>query len=421
MGVAGFFLASFILWGESDLLDAEGSLDDLLGLGDETVEPVEPVETPKQEAASVIDDLIGHKSLDIRIKTKITLGYTPGFEDGTDTGTFEDSPILEMKNTLILDYVDSDKLRVYQKYSVEAPDFEGELDEMFADYYPADFVNFRAGRFTETWGESKNFRHTNLVAREPDDFSGGTDTLAFRVLFPWKTGSIEALALSREGYWEDEDYPAMDEFGWGLRINPPVPNTDLTAAFYAHREMNTRMTLSLKKTLFGSWETYGEGLMAIDKAIFDGSYDEDEETEDDPYDFALNLGVYRDFFANRLTLGGEYLYNGEESEMTLAAGTWDILYHGHNLALYAKWKQNDWEVYSYGRYNSYEDTGIIGPGVNWYFSDEAKLQAGGGYAWGTDSYDDDYADSNPDDFDRELFFFVQLVINGSWEKTLWPG
>ncbi|MDC7223923.1 MAG: hypothetical protein PQJ60_09295 [Spirochaetales bacterium] len=409
-------LFPFLLWGQTDLLDSDLSLDALLG-GGETKEEEGVVEEAPQENPSVIDDLLDKKSLDIKLSLNLTLGYTPGYDDYRDlSSSYDGSPILEMTNYLVLDYTVSRKLRVYQKWSVETPDFELDGDSLFADYSPADFLSLRAGRFTETWGESRNFPHTNLIDREPDDFSGSTDTLAFRAQIPWKTGSVEALALTREGYWEDEDYPAADEFGYGLRINPPVPNADLTFAVFAHPEMNLRGTVSLKTTLFGSLETYGEGLIAIDNDLYYGNYDSEKTTDDgkvdDPVDFAVNLGLYQDFLGNRLSLGGEYYYNGEESELEMATETWDI-YYGHNLAFYLKWKQNDWNIFTYGRYNFYYKSGIVGPGFNWQLSDPAKLQIGGGWAWGDDAYGSD----NPDDFDRELFAYVQLVIKGSWEGT----
>jgi hypothetical protein len=413
-----FFPLSMMLWAESDLLDSGDSLDDLLGW-DIVEEETDDSQVEEAQVDSVISDLIDSESLDIKFTTKLAVGYSPGFSDlSSGLSDYEDSPILEMTNTLVLDFTISKELRAYQKSSFSSTDFDYDLSSLFIDYNPIDAVSFRAGRFSETWGESKNFSHTNLIARiTEDDDSFDTDILAFRTLIPWKTGFVEALALTREGFCEDWDYPSMEEFGWGLRINPPVPNTDLTFAFFAHPDLNARGTVSLKKTLFGSWEFYEEFLVALDKELFVDDFDlfsSDYETDDDLVDFSVNVGIYRDFFNGHLSLGGEYFYNGEEDELDLYSTSWD-LYWGHNMVLYSKWKEDDWDLLAYARYSKSEESGIIASKLNWYFSDMAKFQGGGGWVWGDSAY---ATDDNPDDYERELFFYFQLVISGSWAKSL---
>ena len=414
-------LTSFVYSQSSDdLLDAADSLDSLFDepVTEDTDREDNPQVSEPEGESSVLEDLLDRKTLDIKGNFTLTGGYTPGF-DGIPPGpgNFNDSLILELNSQLILDFHLSREFRFYQKWVLEAPDFILDPSEVFADYHPNDTLFLRAGRFNVTWGESRNFSHTNLVARLPEGISGG-DILALRLTIPWKTGSVEALSLTRDGFWKSESStPGVQDFGWGLRINPPLPFADVTLSVFAHPLLNLRSAASVKTTLFDSVEAYGEFLVTVDKDLYYGHYNPDKTTADgkpdNPIDYSLNGGLYRDFLDNRLSLGGEYFFNGEESELTLASDTWSLFY-GHNLALYARWKQNDWDLSLYGRYNHYYRSGILGPGFNWYFADGAKLQLGGAWSWGADGY----GGTNPDDWNRDALMFIRLVINGSWDTTL---
>ncbi len=412
MRIGGFLFCfcAILVFGFSqtdDLLDS-GSLDSLFDYPGESEN--EEGDTAKETGSenTVLEDLLDVKSLTLKGDFTIIGGYSPGWDDSSlSGGSFRGSPILELTSRLILDFNLSRDFRVYQKWTLESPDFILDPTEIFADYHPAENLSFRLGRFSETWGESRNFAFSHLLNRVPDGFSGSTDILAAKVEIPWKTGYMEMIALTREGFWEDGS-PSLEDFGWGFRLNPPLEKMDLTLSLFAHPDMHLRSVLSMKTTLFDSLETYGEFLTALDTDNLDVADD-----TDNPVDFSLNLGIYKDFFKNRLALGAEYFYNGEESEMGLASGSWE-LYHGHNGAAYARWKGNGWDLTAYGRYNLYEKSGIIGPALNWHFSDEGVIQFGGAWTWGEGAY----GQANPDELDRAALVFLRLKVTGSWETTL---
>jgi hypothetical protein len=411
-----FFLLSISLFAQSDdLLDSD--FDDLFDNPDDLITN----ETDgADDSSTVLEDLLNQKSLTVKANFTLKGGYSPGFSSlPLGFNSQEDSLILELKSALSLDFNLSRELRIYQTWSLSTPTLVLSAGEFFADYNPVPLVTFRAGRFGQTWGESKNFSHTNLIARLPENFTGSTNTLALRMTLPWKTGGIEFLSLTRMGSWENPTQPALQDFGWGIRINPPLDFVDLTLSGFAHPDLNMRGTLSLKTTLFDKLETYGEGLISLDKDLKAGRNYSDNVTadgnEDNPIDLSANLGVYTDFFQGRLSLGAEYFYNGEESELDTAGGKWD-LYWGHNLAAYAGWKQGSWELFSYGRYNMNENTGLIGPGFNWFITDNTTMQLGSSWAWG----DSGYAASNPDTLNRPVLAFLRFTMNGSWEKIFQP-
>lgn len=407
--LAGALLLAANLWAQSDdLLDME-NLDDLLGGGEKTL--------PEDggEELSVLEDLLDTKSLTVKANFGLTLGYLGGYGDREAVpAAYTDNLVLDLTGGLSLDFNISRRLRVYQKWSAATPDPELSCGEFFADYYPNDNLSLRAGIFNQTWGESKNFSHTNLIGRKPENFSGSADTLALRLTVPWNTGGFELLSLTRQGFWEGSE-PAIEDFGWGVRVNTPSSGLgDITLSWYAHPDLNMRFAGSCKTTLFTRLEAYGELLLSLDKDMVNGGDYSDNVVEpggreDDPVDYDLNLGLYTDFLEGRLSLGAEYLYMGEETELDGAGNA----YYGHNLAGLVRWNQGPWKLEAYTSLNVNDTTGIAGPRFTWYPAEGVDFQAGGGYTWG-----DKYGSSNADPDNRPVFFFLKLKIAGSWETTL---
>jgi len=395
---------------DSDTLLETDNLDDLLNNPEDSQEKTEE----EKENTSVLEEMLDQTSLTLKSGFSLQLGYSPGWLD-TDadpiTEVYKDSSVWSLSSTLSADYRLNKQIRFYQSWSITWPDFDISLGQFYMDFTPTDNLLFQAGQYSLKWGESRNFSHTNLLGRLPSDYSGGTDPLTLRLSIPWGTGGIDAVSLSYNGMWEDPKEPDIEEFGWGIKVNPPMGPYDVNLAFYYHPEMKIRSSLSLRTTLFQKLETYGELLMTVDPSLEDQTLESGET--DKAIDYSANLGLYTDFFKQRLTLGAEYFYNGEESQLEMTGNQWE-LYKENNWAFYAGWKEGPLDIKAYARLHPKSESGIIGPALTWKAMENLTLQAGGGWVWGEEGY----ALDNPDPLDREAFTFIQLKFSGNWKTEL---
>jgi hypothetical protein len=95
--------------------------------------------------------------------------------------------------------------------------------------------------------------------------------------------------------------PSIRNLGYGAKYNIALPIIDLDAGFFYQRDMAFRSFLSLKKTI-GKTEVYNEWLAVID-----------DIKNPKKLGSAFNIGFYRDFFDNRLSLNSEIFYNAEDN------------------------------------------------------------------------------------------------------------
>jgi hypothetical protein len=121
----------------------------------------------------------------------------------------------------------------------------------------------------------------------------------FKVDVPIKIGGFQFIVMTRESLMLDH-IPSIRSLGYGAKYNIALPIIDLDVGFFYQKDMAFRSFLSLKKT-FGKTEVYNEWLAAI--------YDLENPKK---LGGAFNIGFYRDFFDNRLTLNSEIFYNAED-------------------------------------------------------------------------------------------------------------
>lgn len=409
-------IGGFLLWPQSisdndDLLEIE-DLDSLLeNTFDEDISGDNQdvlIEKKKDDNISVIEQLLFTKALTITSNFKLTMGYAGGYSSiESIPESYSDGLGLDITGSLGLDFNLSREMRVYQKWNTSTPNPTLTCSTFYVDYFPTDVLSARAGIFNLTWGESENFSNTNIIARLPDNFSGSSKSLAFKINIPWEIGGLELLALTKQGFWENTS-PSLKDYGFGVRLMTPFTTGDLTLSWYAHPDLNMRFSGSYKTTLFGKVEAYGEGLMAIDKDMVNGGdYTEnltEDGEEDDPVDYAINLGIYTKFFNDKLSVGGEYLYNGEESELNGSG-----VDYGTNLALGFKWTQGIWDFSFYRKSNETKDSGIFSTKLTCKPLKGNGVEFGAGYnfAWGSL-----FSTTKP------IFFYMTINLDESWGTTL---
>jgi len=240
-------------------------------------------------------------------KTGITFGasyefqgaFAPGWDlapwhfDGTEERTWGQG--VKMISNLSINAQLSEVFKVYTSLGFNIPGFEFKLGDIFFDYNFFNRVFIRAGKYEHTWGHSD---FTNLLARVPDVGPFGPSYIV-KADIPIGVGGFQALVLTRVDIAGGAVPEHMNELAFGAKYNVALRWLDIDlGAFFQRYVMPTRGFLSLKTTL-GKTELYNEWLLAVNTHT------------DNAVSFAANIGAARDFFGDKLTLGGEVFYNGE--------------------------------------------------------------------------------------------------------------
>jgi len=206
----------------------------------------------------------------------------------------------KMESLLSLDFQLAENLRVWNSFYFSIPPDSSNfltLKEFYFDYDINKVVFFRAGQYGIAWGISPFFPFTNLPARIPADKSEG-DSYIIKIDIPIGLGGLQILGMTRYGFMDNPASPKLDEIAFGTKYNLALQAVDIDWGAFYFGKMPLRFFASAKTTL-GKTELYLEGLAAT---IHD---------EWDTFYFSGNIGVVRDFFKGKLTVGGEVFYNGE--------------------------------------------------------------------------------------------------------------
>ena len=226
-------------------------------------------------------------------------GLAPGWTlapwhfDGTEKRTWGQG--VKMVSNLSINAQLSEVFKVYSSLGFYIPGFHFTLGDFFFDYNFFNKVFVRAGKYEHTWGHSG---FTNLLARVPDKGPSGPSYI-IKADIPIGVGGFQALMLTRvdiaggavPGQWED--------IAIGGKYNVALRWVDLDmGVFFQRYAMPTRSFFSIKTTL-GKTEIYNEWLVAVNTHT------------DNAVSFASSIGLARDFFGDKLSLGGSFFYNGE--------------------------------------------------------------------------------------------------------------
>jgi len=226
-------------------------------------------------------------------------GFAPGWSlapwhfDGTEERTWGQG--VKMVSDLSINAQLSEVFKVYTSFGYSIPGFYFTLKDFFFDYNFFNKVFVRAGKYEHTWGISE---FTNLLARVPDTGPSGSAYIV-KADIPVGVGGFQALMLTRVDIAGGSIPEHWMDMAFGGKYNVALRWVDLDmGVFFQRYVMPTRGFLSIKTTLVKT-EVFSEWLVAVNTHT------------DNATSFAANIGFGRDFFGDKVTLGGEVFYNGE--------------------------------------------------------------------------------------------------------------
>jgi len=346
-----FFAVSFTAAQEADLIDIPKDDIDLI-FGDPPTVSEEPAETkeepkapeakqpapaqPKQPAqpASVIRD-VRRRGLEFTGSYLFRGAINPGWNiypwdfDGSEE--FSWAIALKMRGTIGLNARISESFRVYNSFRFEMPAGtssslsttistnpntgvttvtvrESTYNPVFSfvdfylDYNFYDKVFLRAGRFSQSWGVSRNFAFSNILARIPQTVEGRNSRSgpSYIVKFdiPIGVGGLQLLAMTRVNI-AGNITPIREDIGYGGKYNLAFNWADFDLGFYWQEGMAARGFLSVKTN---QWNTdfYNEWLAVINTQ------------SDNSFEYGFNLGFTKRLLKNRFDINGEFFYNNED-------------------------------------------------------------------------------------------------------------
>jgi hypothetical protein len=191
----------------------------------------------------------------------------------------------------------SEYFRVYSSLGFNILDFKLNLGDFFFDYNFYNAVFVRAGKYEHTWGHSD---FTNLLSRVPVGGPSGPSYI-FKTDIPIGVGGFQTLILTRVDIANGIIPEKWEDMAFGGKYNIALRWFDIDMGIlYQHNMMPVRGFVSIKTTL-GKTEIYNEWLVAVNTHT------------DNAASMAAGIGLARDFFDNKLTLGGSLFYNGERN------------------------------------------------------------------------------------------------------------
>jgi len=283
------------------------NIDSLFNLPDYDLE-----EESENETADVsITSFVKRRGIILDASFEFIGGIMPGwkeapwFENEGRENFFFNQKILKMSSSFVIDAQISEAFRVLTNITFTVPPYSGfGLGDFFFDYNMYNKVFYRVGKYEHTWGISPNYSFTNLLSRVPerkkDDenlYSG--EAFTFKIDIPIKIGGIQLIAMTRDPVM-DGYVPRVRSLGYGAKYNIALPRIDLDIGSFYKEDMAFRSFISLKSTI-GKTELYNEWLAVID-----------DIKSPKKLGGAANIGIYRDFFNNKLSINGEMFYNAEK-------------------------------------------------------------------------------------------------------------
>jgi hypothetical protein len=334
----------------------------------------------------------------------IAPGWTlaPWHFDGTEERSWGQG--VKMVSSLSINAQLSEVFKVYTSLGFNIPGFSFTLGDFFFDYNFFNKVFVRAGKYEHTWGHSD---FTNLLARVPDGGPSGPSYIV-KADIPIGIGGFQTLMLTRVNIAEGAIPGQMADLAFGAKYNVALRWVDIDMGLFFQKDvMPTRGFLSLKTTL-GKTELYNEWLLAVNT------------NADNAVSFAASLGIARDFFGDKLTIGGEVFYNGEgntyfykpETNFTDAETVqfFDQFNIALNLLYRIDWKGSP-RIFTSVNFSTAETSFQLVPGFKFTPFDHIEVYLAVPMALG--SKDGYYYRHNADAYNRPFSITLLVTLNGS--------
>jgi hypothetical protein len=372
----------------------------------------------KNGVVSIISSMIRKRGFTLDASYYFYAGASPGWSEAPWHWNNEDeeySTVLGagISASLGLDFQISEHLRIKNLFTFGFPNMAFTVKEVFLDYNLKDRVFFRGGKFTQNWGISPYYPYSNLLARLPLNNSGG-DPYIVKVDVPIGIGGIELLTLTRPGFMTNPALPSFDEIGFGGKYNLAHQWVDVDIGVFYHEEMPLRNFISAKSTIMDT-EIYAEAMVSVRHrpwGTVQGSG---------------SVGFARDFFSGKLTVGGEYFYNGEKDvwyfnpETNLEEAEVVPFIDGNNIVMNVIYRTGifmDLKLAAQCFYSFEENSASFAPGVS--FAPFPHIGVSLGVPMALGSRDGTYYRNNTDKGNRPFSIVMLISISGDFQFTYAP-
>jgi hypothetical protein len=391
-------------------------VDSLFGSPDEDIPEIEEKNEDTLQETEIIS-LVKKRGITFDASYAFYAGVAPGWDEVPRIQddkrnyplSWQKNQLLSMSTSFGIDAQISEVFRVLTTVSFYIPTESGftfALGNFFFDYNMANKVFFRGGKYEHGWGISPNFGFTNLLSRVPKDGYNG-EAFTFKIDIPVKIGGIQLISMTRAPVMNGQ-MPGIKDLGFGVKYNMALPIMDLDTGVFYQNSMAFRSFLSLKKTI-GKIEAYNEWLAVID-----------DIKSPKKFSGAANIGFYRDFMDNNLSLNAEIFYNLEDEAFWFSPRTSfkeeeiSPYLKGFNAAFNLVYRfvgKGSPRVFAQARYSLSEKSALIIPGfsltpfkhLGLYFATPMALGSSDGY----------YYKNTGDINNRPYSFVILLSLSGS--------
>lgn len=367
----------------------------------------------------VLSRVVDQKTASVTGTFTATAGYTGGWMQfyGKEAGEngLVSAPVYSMSTLLRLDARLDRTFRVLGSLQIKYPELEARVAELFCDYVLLDWVFLRGGRQIITWGASRTFPFTNLPARLPDGFVADgnadgiddKDSIALKITVPFGVSGVTGLVLARNGYFDDPGHPGFRELGYGGLLDLSFAAGEIVLGTFYQQDLRPRAFISAKTSLW-SVDVFAEALASFNPTDW-GSPNLSESLE-----FAAGGGFIWEGFESRVVVTGEYLYNGERSELN-AEDTDLSLPQGHTIMLGLGVKNFPFRKTKTGlqwKHNFSDRSGTVIPGLTVDAFPHLSLSLAIPLVYGPD--EGYFIVENPDVRDRRLTVALLATLKGSF-------
>ena len=323
-----FFMTFGALLAQSDE-DLFGSDDDLFGGDDFLIEEIEDVSATTDLSKGILFDngsvkIGGSLSASASLSTTLYQEDTK-FLDNLKASTLSPS----LGSSITLDARPNQDLRLFSRFNLNYP-FTGNVlnvKEMFTDFNAGEYVSFRFGLHTVTWGTglfyspvSDMINTSSIDPEHRDEQVDGSLNLRTLINIPGTMNNLWFYVIPDKGTWQARDtaLAIKGEFvagGWELGAG----------AFYKYNTAPRAMLTasgSIKK-----WALFGE---AVYQYGSDRQWLEKQSFKDKKSVFKATAGFMRSWSDPNIMLLAQYYYDGNDFDASKMS---DVFFYLQNMNL----------------------------------------------------------------------------------------
>ena len=309
--------------------DLFGSDDDLFGGDDFLIEEIEDVSATTDLSKGILFDngsvkIGGSLSASASLSTTLYQEDTK-FLDNLKASTLSPS----LSSSITLDARPNQDLRLFSRFNLNYP-FTGNVlnvKEMFTDFNAGEYVSFRFGLHTVTWGTglfyspvSDMINTSSIDPEHRDEQVDGSLNLRTLINIPGTMNNLWFYVIPDKGTWQARDtaLAIKGEFvagGWELGAG----------AFYKYNTAPRAMLTasgSIKK-----WALFGE---AVYQYGSDREWLEKQSVKDKKSVFKATAGFMRSWSDPNIMLLAQYYYDGNDFDASKMS---DVFFYLQNMNL----------------------------------------------------------------------------------------